>query len=295
MRTIWLISTLLFTACATTKAEVTPVQITSVTQIKSEPFDPAETLDEAEEYFTAENYTGALQEYSRLLSFDPDHVSAKLGAGESLLALGKFKNAAQIFWDNDFEGLDPEDLERVKIGQILSGVQTDRYEKPETAIHDGFLVRSDDARLWNAKGRLHDNQGEWMESLFSYVTALDIGQLRSGTINNMGMSLLLQGRHKEALNKFYQAVSLSPDTQIYDNNLRMTHILLGDYINALNDVTETRASNLFNDAGYVAMQSGQDQLAEIFFTKALQISPVHHSKAQANLDSMVSLGLANTP
>ena len=295
MRTIWLISTLLLTACATTKAEVTPVQITPITQIKSEPFDPAETLDKADKYFVAENYTGALQEYSRLLSFDPDHVSAKLGAGESLLALGKFDNAAQVFWSNDFEGLDPEVLERVKIGQILSGVQTDRYEKPETAIHDGFLVRPDDARLWNAKGRLHDNQGEWMESLFSYVRALDIGQLRSGTINNMGMSLLLQGRHKEALKKFDQAVSLSPNTQIYDNNLRMTHIILGDYIKALDDVAETRASNLFNDAGYVAMQSGRDQLAQIFFTKALQISPVHHAKAQANLDVLTLQDLEKSP
>ncbi len=288
MRMLLVISLALLTACSTApNVEITPVNITPVTEIKSEPFDPSEVLELADSHFSDENYSAALKEYSRLLTFDAANMSAKLGAGESLLAMGKYENAAQLFWVSNFDGINEIDQERLEIGQILSGLHTHKYERPETAIHDGFLIRPNDARLWNAKGRLHDSQSQWMESLFSYVTALDIGQWRSGTINNMGMSLLLQGRYQEARKKFDQAVRLSPDTEIYDNNRRMTHILLGDYPKALDNIQDDQASDIFNDAGYVAMQSGRAGLAQIFFSKALEISPVHHAKAQANLAHLI--------
>ncbi len=277
---------LLLTACATTpKVEVTPVEIKPVTQIKSDPFDAESVANMGDLYFKSESYTEALTEYSKLLAYDPNSVRAGLGAGQTFLALGQYENANAIFGSDKFDW--PEDQkDQVEIGKILAGIFSDQYDNPETALHDGMMIDPDDPRLWNAKGHLHDKKGEWMEALSCYVTALETGKGRSGTINNMGMSLLLQGRFDEALPKFEQAVDLSPRTDLYDNNRRMSQILSGDLIRALEDIEDNRASDILNDAGYVAMQRDRRGLAGLLFQKAIEISPVFHAKASANLKTL---------
>lgn len=290
MRSICLfICALILSACASTpKVAVTPIEITPITQMKSEPFDAEELLKTADLYFKNENYAKALTEYSRLTSFDQDNQLAWIGEGNSLLALGVYERAANVFWDKGFVWQDDIPQSDIELGKIISGIYTDRYGSKEKALNDGLLIAPDDGRLWNAKGQLHDQTGDWMEALSCYVTSLQTGKGKSGTINNMGMSLLLQGRYDEAQEKFEQALSLSPDTQIYDNNLRMSYILMGDLSEALSDIDDVRASDIVNDAGYVAQQRGQTNFAERLYSKSLEISPVFHEKAQANLDALKS-------
>lgn len=278
-----IIATGFLASCAhTPKVEISPVNITPVTQMKSAPFDPAETRALAESHTEHERYQAALKEYSRLLAHDPNDFEAKLGAGNSFLALGNYGKAASIFW-----GEAPDILSNDwSTGKTLSGIYFGKFENNETAIHDGMMIAPNDPRLWNAKGRWHDQREEWQEALLCYVTALDTGESQSATINNMGMSLMLQKRYSESLEKFAQAKSLSPDTEIYDNNLRMNHILLNNLAEALMDIDEHRASDIFNDAGYVAIQQNNIIMAERFFEKAMEISPVFHVKANANLSAL---------
>lgn len=272
-------------ACAT-GVEVTPVNIQPVQQIKSDPFDPDATMTSAAKAFDEENYKAALEDFLKVTAFDPGRHDARLGAGESYLALGFHGRAARIFWQDNSDWQNGDYAEDIAMGKILSGIYTGRYESIETAINDGMVLDPDDARLWNAKGRWHDGRGEWMDALSCYVAAMEIGQWRSGTVNNMGMSLLMQGRRDEAESKFMQAVDLSPETDIYNNNLRMAHILKGDLRKALDDITERRAANILNDAGYVAFNRENYRTAEKLFSKALEISPVFHADAQANLDRL---------
>lgn len=277
--------------CATMPGvDVTPININPITQTKSDPFDPEEKLELAQSAFESENYTIALKEYAALLAFNPEDAPARLGAGNSFLALGNFDKAASVFWA-EMPQLDDEESDEWATGKTLSGIYVGKHENNETAIHDGLELAPNDPRLWNAKGQMHDRQQEWMDALNCYVTALDIGKSRTGTINNMGMSLLLQKRYPEAQEKFQNAKDLSPDTNIYDNNWRMSQILMGDHKLALSDIDETRGSNILNDAGYVAMQSDRMLLAEHLFNKALEISPVFHEKAQANLDALLAVQL----
>ena len=242
----------------------------------------------------------ALREFSRLLTLDPNNLAAKLGAGESLLAMGNYALAGYLFWDAKFKTIDQADYERLKIGRILSGIHIRKYDDPELTINDGLLIWPNDARLWNAKGQYYDSQGEWSKSLSAYIAALNTGQSRSATINNMGMSLLLQGRYIEARGKFKQAIQLNPKRQVYDNNLRMVHILTGDIKKALDNIKldnikDTRTANILNDAGYVAMQLGQTELAQLLFSKALETSPIHHAKAQKNRDKLFEINQAQLP
>jgi len=290
MRTLFLmVSCVWLCACATSKVDVRPVSITPIEQIKSDPFDLDEKLAEAEDYYNAEDYKDAVKTYMQLMTFDPDHAEARLGLGQSLMAMGKFEQAARIFWAKHAATEEADLKDAFALGKIISGVYTDRYDNAENAIHDGILINPKDARLWNAKGQWHDRRAEWMDSLACYVTAMESGKWRSSTINNMGMSLLLQGRFDEAKDKFKQAKSINPETEIYDNNLRMAHILTNDLRTALSGIDSNRSADLLNDAGFVLAGRGNKSLAARLFKKALDISPVFHPKAQANLDRLSKL------
>ncbi len=264
----------------------TPVNIEPVQHIKSAPFDAEATLADAQTKFEAENYRGALEDFLKVSAYEPGRQDSRLGVANSYLALGYYERAARIFWHPDPVWTDGDYANDVALGKTLSGIYTGRYDNIETAINDGMTLEPNDARLWNAKGRWHDGRGEWMDALSCYVAAMELGQSRSGTINNMGMSLLMQGRQIEAEEKFAQAVDLSPDTEIYDNNLRMVYILKGDLTQALDDISDKRAANILNDAGYVAYNRGNFSKAETLFSKALDLSPVFHADAQANLDRL---------
>lgn len=288
MRVLFIgLTAIILSACAS-GVKVTPVNIEPVQQIKADPFDPDEVFETAQSQFEEENYTDALYSFSQIMAYDRQRLDARLGAGETLLALGRFEKAARIFWHEGSGWEQSEFAIPASIGKTLSGIYTDRIENVETAINDAMVLSSEDARLWNAKGQWHDRRGEWIDALTCYVTAMDQGKWRSGTINNIGMSLLLQGRYREAKAKFTQAHDMSQQTEVYDNNLRMAHILTNDLSAALADISERRAADILNDAGYVAQKRGQDSLAKLLFEKALDISPVFHPNAQANLNRLLS-------
>ncbi len=288
------LSVMLMGCASTPEVDITPVSIEPVQTIKSDPFDVEEVFAAAQSDFKNENYLDALNGYKKVLAYDPQRKDALLGQGKVFLALGKYQQAARIFWDHSWT----EDLsgERsFKIGKILSGIYTARYENSVNAINNGMVLSPDDPRLWNAKGHYHDKQGEWMEALASYIEAMKSGKWRAGTINNMGMSLLLQDRLEEAQDKFEQAIALTPGNKVYENNLRMVFILEGDLQAALDDIDEARSADILNDAGYVAMSRQKTNMARRLFLRALDISPIYHAKAQANLDKLEALETAARP
>lgn len=280
-------------ACASApKVDVTPVNVEPVQTIKSDPFDADEVLRSAQTQFSEENYLEALNLYNKVFAFDPERHDAKAGQAKSFLALGEYNRAAEIYWDSHWPDDQPMDV-NFKVAKILSGVYTERYENPMSAINDGMVLSPDDPRLWNAKGHYHDKQSEWMDALSSYVEAMKSGKWRAGTINNMGMSLLLQDRLDEAQDKFEQAIDLTPGNRVYENNLRMVYMLQGDLNKALdNNIDEIRSADILNDAGYVAMTRDKTNLARRLFLKALEISPIYHAQAQANLDRLDGLETA---
>ena len=273
-------------SCATQNVAITPVNIEPVEHIKSDPFDPKETFAQAEKSFSNGKYQNALQQYAQVYAYDQDQKVALFGQAKSHLALGDYEKAGQLYWEQDWSDLDARFKEKIKIGKILSGIYTNRYENPTKAIHDGMMLSPNDGRLWNAKGQYHDRREEWMEALSAYLEAMKTGNWRAGTINNMGMSLLLQDRLPEARAKFEQALKIKPDSSVYDNNLRMVHILDGDINTALKGLKDERAADVLNDAGYVALKRNRIALAQKLFEKALEISPVFHAKAQANLEAI---------
>ena len=99
-----------------------------------------------------------------------------------------------------------ENLEAVEAGLALSEILSGDLDDPVAYIDVATARHSADPRLWNAKGLIHDGREEWLLALDAYVNALKTGEAHSGIINNMGMSLIKQGRFDEAQLKFEQAL-----------------------------------------------------------------------------------------
>lgn len=140
-------------------------------------------------------------------------------------------------------------------------------------------------------GQAYDRKRNWISALDSYVTALRLSHDRGSAVapvqNNMGMSLMMQGRTLGALQKFKQAHLAHPDIQLYNNNYRLALILSDKLGQAIDGLDEGRMAQLYNDAGFIAQGNGDETRARILYEKAILTSPVYFEIAEQNLKTLI--------
>ncbi len=242
-----------------------------------------ETLSQAHQAYENEQYGKSLDLYNRVVLRDPSHLSARIGFANAALALGKADLAREQFLQLTEYGLDETQMDQVLAGLALADVFSGKSKAPIHRLSEALKHIDADPRLWSAKGQFLDAQGDWLEAQDAYIAALKTGRAHSKTINNMGMSLLKQGRIDEAKAKFEQALELQPGSRLYDNNRRLALFMKKDIIEGLREFPENRAASLLNDAGFIAMQNEEFVLAVYLLEKAIEISPTYHIKAVENL------------
>jgi len=277
--------------------EIMPQDVRPITSTTTQKIDIAATLERAQAAYKAENYFQSAKDYQAVYVHDPAHFAARIGLGNAALALGQGELAFDIFEDLHAHSQTSSNTQAADIfsGYILAEIMTNRSEDIEVRINDALEVTRTDPRLWNALGRELDRQARWEAAQNAYIKALETGRAHSAIINNLGMSLLLQGRRAEALTKFQHAVNLNPHKHLYDNNRRLTHLLLDEYSQALKPVSgdinlsDSQAADLFNDAGYIAMQSKNFDRAQSLLERAVSLSPHYHETAYKNLETLRSL------
>jgi tetratricopeptide (TPR) repeat protein len=52
---------------------------------------------------------------------------------------------------------------------------------------------------------------------------------------------------------------------------------------AVKDLTDKRAAQIYNDAGFLSAGRGQTRKARAYYKKAIELSPIYFEKAEANL------------
>lgn len=306
MRRIILVATcLLLSACATTKAAVeksaADIEVRSVTQstetVERPKFDAEKALANAEKLQKSSDYKASYEAYSTmLLSMDADYenrTQAMLGLADSALSLSwrgeKYQSRARKIYEQVVasEYNTQEQIGRAQSGLLLLDLPDFTPDAATKRLHSSLQTNPDDPRLWNALGKIYDGQEQWLDSLDAYVKALAAAKKTStstaAVVNNMGMSLLIQNRKKEALSKFAQASKANPDMPVYDNNLRLTQILTGQTDKAVKGLSEIRAAQIYNDAGVIAEAQGNPYEAAALYRKAVETSPVYFELAEKNL------------
>ena len=288
-------------ACSTTKtkniAALEKVEVRAAEMVENDMFDAKEAHLQADKFYAAGDFKGALASYENTLvgaSTDYDaRIEALLGYADSALALSgaselHLKNANRAYAKvAEISDLTTPQKNRLLSGQVLLEIAVDESEDAEVLLNEALEVNLDDPRLWNALGHFHDRRSEWVLATETYVKAMSAANdgnfPLAPVINNMGMSYLMQGRSRDALKKFEQAHKMNSENYIYDNNRRLALIMTGRLDKAVKDLTEKRAAQIYNDAGYFSASRGQNGTAEYYYKKAIKLSPTYFEKAELNL------------
>jgi Flp pilus assembly protein TadD len=139
-------------------------------------------------------------------------------------------------------------------------------------------------RAWNARGVIADFRQEWDAADTAYQRALALAPDRAEIINNLGWSLLLQGRWADGEAMLARAVSLDSSLNRATNNLELARTALSEGLpeRAKGESEEDWAARL-NDAGVVAKLQGDDRKAVAAFTRALEARSDWFDRAANNL------------
>jgi Flp pilus assembly protein TadD len=201
----------------------------------------------AELAFRTGNWAAALDRYERLAAVNPDESLNLERAGISAFHLGKFHRA----------------------GAALSAA---------TTMTDASW------RAWNARGVVADHRRDWAEADLAYDRALQLAPSNANVLNNRGWSLLLRGDWAEALPLLERAAALAPGTRRIADNLELAKAALAD------DLPKRRAGESdsewaarLNDAGVVAMASGDRKRAIAAFAQAIEARTKWFDRAANNL------------
>ena len=116
-------------------------------------------LQKAQADYEAEDYDRSYDKYQLIALKDPTNLMARIGWGDSSIALHLFEKAYEIFSTNfDVDGIDEKMKSKHLAGLVLSEVATGRVEDEEVRINEALEYNLDDPRLWNALGQYHENK-----------------------------------------------------------------------------------------------------------------------------------------
>ena len=294
-------SVLLLSACATTNMSNKDINVRAVTKTGATEYDGHKDLSLAQKAVQDGDPAKAFTLYQslvfRLARTDELRPKVKLGLADTALTLSAqtpqlAEQAKQIYRSLAMnENLETGLRDKAKTGLLLLEIEDMAPEKAQTRIKDRLKTQSRDVRLWNALGHIYDSEEMWLDALDTYVQALRVSK-QNGTnpasaINNIGMSLLMQGRYTEALSKFEQAHKAAPGKQVFDNNRRLALILDGHLDRAVLGLSKIEQAQVYNDAGVLAARSGHRERAESFYRQALELSPTWFALAQTNLEALL--------
>ena len=101
----------------------------------------------------------------------------------------------------------------------------------------------------------------------------------------MGYSCYMADDMEVAELLFKKAVAIDPDYKVAWRNLALVHVRRGEYEEALSILTKKVEDEAaaYNTVGYLSMLDGKHRTAEVFFNKAIELSPTYFKAANENL------------
>jgi Flp pilus assembly protein TadD len=144
-------------------------------------------------------------------------------------------------------------------------------------------------RAWNALGIAADQMADWSLADRSFAEAARLAPSEAAPINNLGWSLLLQGRWSAAADKFAKAAALDPKSPRIADNLELAMAALASDLpqRRPGESSSSWAARL-NDAGVAATILGEKARAAAAFTRALEASDTWYARAAGNLEVVAS-------
>jgi Flp pilus assembly protein TadD len=237
------------------------------------------------------SYQEAFKAANGILVNKPGDPEASLLAGEALLRLGRPQEALPYFENAaTAEAFRAEALQ----GSGIALYQSGKRDQAVGQLSQAVALNPALWRAYNALGSIYDSDSAWPQAEAAYQSALAVQPNSALLHNNLAMSYMLQHRYDEAVPEFNRALVLDPSLKTAQTNLRMAFAFNGRYLEALAGVPERDMPDALNNVGYAAMVRGDYDVAEAYFTQAMEMSPSYNSIAAANLDRLKAIRLTQS-
>lgn len=242
---------------------------------------PQQLIDLANEAQRKGRLSEALSHYQRVLTFDPEHARANVGAGEVLLEMHRSQEALEHF---DRVLKSSPDMAVALEGRGYALLGTRRLREAESTLQKVVELNPARWRSWSALGVLADLRRDNRTAQSYYEKALLVLPGHPLLLNNRAFSMMLLGRYDEAGGLLRQALSHEPDNLRVRNNLAWCLAWQKQYDNALQVLAHgLPPAQAHNNVGYVAMLRQDYGVAIRYFNEAMALSPTYYERAANNL------------
>ncbi|MFA7430337.1 MAG: tetratricopeptide repeat protein [Rhodospirillaceae bacterium] len=264
-------------ACASGASDGSSALTTEATAFAAEPL-----LERADTALDEGLMEVAMGHYQVVLRHQPDNARARLGMAEINLAAGDLPAARAGF---DAQTTHPELGPRAHQGMGLAYLKAGRPDKARAPLEAAVLADSFLWRAWNGLATVHDRDENWAEAHRCYEAALAAAPPGAAGIihNNLGFSLILQGRHDEATAHLMEAARRDRTQTLPRTNLRLALAWQGRYDEAVAGARPAERATVLNNVGYVALLRGDLDDAEALLSRAIDGSASHFDPAWHNL------------
>ncbi len=224
--------------------------------------------------------------FARVLDLQPTNRQAKLGLGEVMLGVGRYREAMARFEEASTE---PTLQAKTLQGRGLALLALKNRDQACPMLTESVKADPTLWRSWNGLGQCFDTDQKWEEAEEAYRKALALKPGSAAVHNNLGFSYLLQRKPQEAAAEFVIAVKQDPQLEVAKANLRLALAAQGRYDESLLDVPRDEYSRALNNAGFIAMMRGDYVAAEAYLSRAMEASPAFNEVAWRNLNQLEKL------
>ena len=285
---------MLLTACTPNKVEPPKVTAAEAAAVKAQAQSAMdEDIRRAVAVLKGGEIELAHRIYMRLVKENPSEPRALIGLAETYLAANNAEKAYQTF---HLVELDGHGSGLVLQGQGMALMLLGRLDEALAKLEKTVETDPSLWRAWNTLGQLRDRRGEWDLARDCYTAALAIAPAKAAIHNNLGVSLLMQGRNAEAAGAFRAALERDPTQERTKANLRLALAGQGRYHEALSGLDAGGEAVALNNVGFIALARGDVATAETLLMDAQKKSPAYYEKASRNLEQARAMtGGAATP
>jgi len=276
---------LALSGCAGTSPDKHADQAVSTANVQSNQVTPV-MLALPEAAYEAGRYDDAIRLYQELLVRDPNNNRLKLGIADCELASNDPSDANGLY--QELEG-DPSIRSEVLQGRGIALLRLGQNALAETKLKDAVAADPKLWRTWNALGAFYDANKQWDDADQAYAKALALTPRSAIVNNNLGFSLLSQGKLKEAIQAFQTALEIDSTLQPAQMNLRIALALAGRYDEATAGAQGSALPATLNNVGFAAMARGDYTKAEAYLTQSVNASSSYEEMASKNLEELKAL------
>jgi Flp pilus assembly protein TadD len=246
------------------------------------------------------NYVLSEVAYSQCIQLDEGYIPAHERKGTVLLRQRRHSEAKQSFVraieldkqriQNQFAEMDMvEEAAADANNALISSNSGGTQDIVEVDMRSPFYA-------YNGLGVIEDIEGDHHQALVAFHRARSIQPDSAFVHNNMGYSCYMADDMEVAETLFRKAVAIDPDYKVAWRNLALVHVRRGDYEEAISILASKveNESAAYNTVGYLCMLEGNYKTAEVFFNKAIALSPTYFKAANENLKKNRQLYSAGT-